>query len=159
MSEEIRRGPGRPRNPEAAVSSAAPEATEQQPRPQRRVRNPFGGQTQKLAYPPREGYHRHWFNDTPGRIKQAESGGYTPVMEEGKPVQRVVGPSDGGMVAFLMEIPEEWYKEDIADAQARVDEIDAAIRRGNVSQKSAQDREEHFYAGSQGRGIKIQQSR
>ena len=39
------------------------------PRQQRKpfVRKPFGTFDQKLAYPSREGFHRHWFNDEPGR--------------------------------------------------------------------------------------------
>jgi len=119
----------------------------------RRERKPFGTLGQKLAYPLREGYHRHWFNDSPGRIEMAKEAGYTNVQgKDGKPVTRVVGAAEGGgaLHAFLMEIPEEWYKEDMGREQKRVDEIDAAIRDGRVQGKSAQDKDSTFYVGKQG---------
>jgi hypothetical protein len=36
--------------------------------PQRPARKPFGSMSLKLDYPQREGFHRHWFNDIPGRM-------------------------------------------------------------------------------------------
>lgn len=119
----------------------------------RRERKPFGTLGQKLAYPPREGYHQHWFNDAPGRIEMAKEAGYTQVMgKDGKAITRVVGAAEGGgaLHAFLMETPEEWYKEDMGREQKRVDEIDAAIRNGQVQGKSAQDKDGAFYVGKQG---------
>lgn len=98
-----------------------------------RARKPFGSHTQKLAYPAREGYHRHWFNDTRARIMRAGEAGYEHVKDHtGKNVETVVGVSDGGeaLHAFLMEIPEEYYKEDMAAEQLRIDEMDKSIRRG-----------------------------
>lgn len=102
----------------------------------REARRPFGSTTQKLAYPARPHYHRHWFNDTPGRVEEALQAGYTNVEDkEGKRVVRVVGvsPSGGPLNAYLMEIPEEWYQEDMVAQQKRVDEMDSAIRRGAVA--------------------------
>ena len=119
----------------------------------KRERKPFGTLGQKLAYPPREGYHRHWFNDSPGRIEMAKEYGYTHVMgKDGKPVTRVVGAAEGGggLHAYLMETPEEWHQENLAKEQQRVDEIDAAIRGGQVQGKSAQDKDSAFYVGKQG---------
>lgn len=98
-------------------------------------RQPFGNQTQKLAYPLRSGYHRHWFNDDPGRVDQAILAGYTHVIDkDGNNVKRVVGSNAGGnpITGFLMEIPEEWYQEDMAFQQKVVDTMDDAIRRGAV---------------------------
>lgn len=100
------------------------------------TRKPFGSTTQKLAYPPRSGFHRHWFNEEPGRIDSALGAGYTHVEDkEGKKVQRVVGVGAGGgpLNAFLMEIPEEWYEEDMKRQEKAVMEMDESIRRGTVA--------------------------
>jgi len=114
--------------------------------PKKRVskedRKPFGSQTQKLAYPPRTGFHRHWFNEEPGRIDAALAAGYTHVEDkEGRKVQRIVGVNAAGgpLNAYLMEIPEEWYQEDMAEQQRLVDEKDAAIREGSVGGRPGED--------------------
>ena len=118
----------------------------------REKRQPFGSQVQKLAYEARAGYHRHWFNDSPGRIEQALAAGYTHVEDkEGKKVSRVVGvgPSGGALLGFLMETPQEWYDEDMAAQQKIVDEREAAIKRGESDRQAGDGR----YIPSQ--GIKI----
>lgn len=99
------------------------------------ARRPFGAKMQKLAYEQRANFHRHWFNSTPGRVDDALNAGYQHVTDkEGKKVCRVVGvaPEGGALQAYLMEIPEEWYQEDMARQQKEVDEMDSAIRRGAV---------------------------
>ncbi|GBQ28586.1 hypothetical protein [Gluconacetobacter azotocaptans] len=101
----------------------------------RNVRKPFGTREQKLAYPDREGYHRHWFNDEPGRIARAQDAGYTQVDDDsGKPVSMTVGVARGGgaLIAYLMEIPMEWYREDMAAQEAQQQELLAQIRQGRV---------------------------
>lgn len=117
-----------------------------EPKPLRRMtkeqRRPFGAQVQKLAYPTREGFHRHWFNDEPGRIDTALAAGYTHVEDkEGKKVQRVVGVNSAGgsLTAYLMETPEEWYQEDMRDQQKLVDERDEAIRKGSIAGAPGED--------------------
>lgn len=112
------------------------------PRVSKEKRQPFGNQVQKLAYPMRSGFHRHWFNDDPGRIDQALQAGYTHVEDkDGTKVKRVVGTNQGGLpiLGYLMEIPEEWYKEDMAAQQKIVDTMDDAIRRGSVVGKPGED--------------------
>lgn len=124
----------------------------------REARRPFGSQTQKLAYEPRTGYHRHWFNDTPGRIEQALNAGYQHVdNKEGEKVKVVVGVNQAGgaMTGYLMEIPDEWYQEDMARGQEQVDQIDQAVRKGAVSGKPGVD---GVYV-PESRGIKIRDSR
>lgn len=114
----------------------------QRPRMPKEARQPFGSTTQKLAYPPRTGYHRHWFNDEPGRIDQALAAGYTHVDDkEGNQVKRVVGVTQGGgpLVGYLMEVPEEWFQEDMARQQKEVDKLDDAIRRGAIAGKPGED--------------------
>jgi hypothetical protein len=99
----------------------------------RRTVNPFGALVQKLAYPPRSGYHQHWFNDDENRIGQAKEGGYEHVTSKnGTPVSRRVGTTKAGGVlnAYLMEIPQEWYEEDMAAQQAEVDKREAGYKRG-----------------------------
>ena len=103
----------------------------------RKSRKPFGSHMQKLAYEPRSGYHRHWFNDTPGRLDRAVEAGYQFVMDKGG--QRVarpvgVGESGGALMAYLLEIPEEWYKEDMAAEQQRIDDLEQNIAQGADAQ-------------------------
>ncbi|WP_342626915.1 hypothetical protein AAC691_11045 [Nguyenibacter vanlangensis] len=98
-------------------------------------RRPFGLREQKLAYPDREGYHRHWFNDEPGRIARAQDAGYAQVMDDsGKPVCMTVGVARGGgpLIAYLMEVPVEWYREDMAAQEAGHQDLMAQIREGRV---------------------------
>jgi hypothetical protein len=120
-------------------------------------RRGFGNQSQKLAYPPRIGYHRHHFNDTPGRIVGALKAGWTHVNdpETGKPIENVVGvaATGGGLKAFLMEIPEEWWKDDMAE----IEKINAAkeetIKRG--VKPSNQADANNFYDTAQGRHLQV----
>ena len=119
-------------------------------------RRPFGSQTQKLAYEKREGFFRRWFNDTPGRIDAAREAGYKIVKDKaGKEVARPVGVYDNGvaMMAYLMEIPQEWYDEDMAAQQALLDQTDEAIKRGALQGRPGKD---GVYIPAQ--GIKIESS-
>lgn len=116
----------------------------------RENRKPFGSVDQKLAWPPRPGYHQHWFNDEPGRIHTAREAGYEHVENhDGRPVSRVVGVAQGGgpLLGYLMEIPQEWYEEDVARQQKIVDDKMNAIRRGVVEKRDPKD-SGSFYAGS-----------
>lgn len=133
--------------------------TDEGPRVSRENRKPFGSQTQKLAFPNREGYHRHWFNETPGRIKQAQDAGYTHVIDEAtqKPVTRVVGVTaqGGPLNGYLMEIPQEWWESDMADNEKTVKEKEDTIRRGQVEATDPRDRDGRFTPTAQGRKIDI----
>lgn len=123
----------------------------------KRERRPFGTLQQKLAYPERPGYHRHWFNDVPGRISQALEAGYEHVKDsEGKPVTRVVGVAEQGgpLNAFIMEIPEEWYQEDMI-AHEKVDaERLEAVRNPTVQGTPDARDSEKFYAGKEGSSVR-----
>jgi hypothetical protein len=98
--------------------------------PRKAARKPFGAMQQKLAYPERAGFHRHWFNNTAGRIQTAQEAGYEHVVANGKPVEKVVGTAEGGgpLNAFLMEIPQEWFEEDMAAQQREIDEKEKSIK-------------------------------
>lgn len=125
------------------------------------VRKPFGSQRQKLQYPNREGYHRHWFNDEPGRIEAAAEAGYEHVRDErkGGNVQTVVGTARGGgaLIAFLMEIPEEWYREDMAANEAEYASRMQEIRQGEHAKPQGRDGQLR-YAGSTRGDISIRES-
>lgn len=126
------------------------------PRP-KRVRKPFGNMDQKLNYPERKGYHRHWFNDVPGRLQRAEEAGYEQVMApDGKPVQMVVGVGRGGnaLTAYLHEIPLEDYQEDMAAQDSAVHERLGQIERGMFERPSGRDGQLQ-YAGSERGEIRI----
>lgn len=101
--------------------------------PKRPERKPFGSMSLKLAYPVRPGFHRHLFNDIPGRVQRAQEAGYEHVKGgDGKPVCRIVGTAEGGgpLTAFLMEIPEEWYNADMKLEQEQIDAKEEVMRRG-----------------------------
>ena len=106
--------------------------------PDGRARVPFGQQALKLDYEQREGYQRRWINDTPGRIRRAMQGGWVHVEENGKPVD--YGVSSGGLKAFLMEIPNEFYDEDFEQKQEKLNEVDDQVYRGTHKQEAGDKR-------------------
>ncbi len=145
------------RAPPPTSAALADSDFEGPPVPKQRVRVPFGSMTQKLAYPARPGYHRHWFNDEPGRVERAVAAGYDHVQENGEKVKKVVGRYDSGVpvLGYLMEIPQEWYDEDMAAEERLVKEKEDTIRRGKVQGALAKDESGHYYDTAQGRSISI----
>jgi hypothetical protein len=119
-------------------------------RPQREKRVPFGITRTKLEVPMTlEGYHLHWVNDEPGRVMEAQRGGYTFVdpkevgsTDTGSQVKRLVGKSEDGsaLYAYLMKIEQSFYEEDQAVIQREVDKFDSAIRRGTLEQQAGDNR-------------------
>ena len=97
------------------------------------VRVPMGSQVQKMALPNRPGFHRHWFNDKPGRIQAAINAGYAHIKDSsGRPITRIVGVAErgGGLNAYAMEVPLQWHEEYQKLKQDRLDEEDKTIQRG-----------------------------
>lgn len=129
----------------------------ERPDPSPRGRIPLGTPRQKLTYPSREGYVRRWLNDQRNRIHDAELAGYQFVEEEqdGRQVKvsRLVGSKEDGspMMAYLMEIRQEFYDADQAEKQKPIDEFDAQLRRGlsNPEDIAAEDRGK-MYTPSEG---------
>lgn len=137
-----------------------------------RKRNVFNGTEGKLTIEHQiEGYHLHIFNDSPGRIANAMSGGYDFVSPDevggtkenvvsrntdiGDKVRFLVGRTEDGkepQYAYLMKIRQEWYDEDQKAVQAKVNATDDAIRNGKASTANA----EGFYTPKN--GIKMNQS-
>lgn len=114
-------------------------------KPGRPARKPVS-QRAILIAPTRPGYVRRWVNDTEGRIKMFEEGGWRPVKNEegletadkskmaessmGSIVTRYVG---GNTRSVLMEIRDEYYQEDQAAkaAKVRATEADILSRRSD----------------------------
>lgn len=151
MTEELQPRRGRP-----PMNRIAGEAVSEQnvPAPhQRPTRRPFSSVELKLAHNIREGFHGHWFNDVANRVNRALEAGYEHVKgKDGKNVSRIVGVAEGGgpLHAFLMEIPEEWYQEDMAREQALIAERESAIKKGQPQGAEV----EKGYVPSQGISIR-----
>jgi len=120
----------------APTNGASTHVAEVPERPANFVRKPFGGVQYKLDNSERPGYHRHWFNDKGNRIKDALEAGYSFVLDSaGKKMSHVVGVAEhgGGVTAYRMEIPLEWYEEDQRKKLAANDEKMQQIRNGVVA--------------------------
>lgn len=127
----------------------------------RAKRVPLGIQQAKLSASQREGYVRRWVNDDRNRVQAALGAGYQFVAidvlakseDAGNRVSQIVGTKEGGhpLVAYLMEIPEAWYKEDQQAKSQQVDDTEGLIRRGELTQKVGTD---GSYVPTQGISIK-----
>jgi hypothetical protein len=99
-----------------------------------RQRIPFGAAELRLAYPARDGFRRYWFNDVPGRLFRAKQAGYSHVIDPatGENVQLVTGRQAGGqeLRSYLLEIPEQWYYEDMGVQQDALEQRLSDIRTG-----------------------------
>lgn len=131
----------------------------------RSKRVPLGVARSKLSVPTRQGYVRRWVNDTEGRLLQAQQGGYEYAQDQslqigspdvdnenrdlGARISRVVDKSTG-QKAYLMEIKEEFYKEDQAAKQKAVKAKDDLIKHGKL------DDDDGRYVPDKGHGIHIE---
>ncbi len=121
----------------------------------RATRVPLGSAQTKLGLPPHPGYHRHWFNDSGGRIHDALRAGYTHIEErlDGRDMKlsRRVGVNEDGtpLMAYAMEIRQEFYEEDQAAKQAGIDETEASITRDVAPEEGA-------YRPNEGASIQIE---
>lgn len=130
----------------------------------RNKRVPLGVARSKLSVPGRPGYVRRWINDTEGRLANAVDGGYEYATDQklqiGQPdidnenrdlgarISRVVDKTTG-QKAYLMEIKEEFYKEDQHAKIAKVEEVDRRIKKGKLEQV------DESYIPDRGKGIRI----
>lgn len=122
--------------------------TETNSRPARKSRKPINSKN-LLRAEQRPGFVRRYVNDVDTRIQMFLEAGYEPVKgqdnindyraQDGSQLGSVVRkPVGGGVTAVLMEIPEEFYKEDQISKQAEVDAheqaigLTAAISRGGL---------------------------
>ena len=130
----------------------------------RKERVPLGTPKQRLAAPKRPGFVRRWVNDVPGRIQHAIDGSWTHVREKapGDDSNKrasyrsaVVGTKQDGsaLTAYLMEIPEKFYKEDQKTKMAEIDKVDETIQRGNIRGADSEDTK-RYYVPSEGISVK-----
>ena len=130
----------------------------------RKARVPLGTPKQRLAAPVRAGFKRRWVNDVPGRVQHAIDGGYTHVRvkapdesDADRTINRkeVVGTKQDGsaLTAYLMEIPEKFYKEDQKTKMAEIDKVDETIQRGNIRGADPEDTK-RYYVPSEGISVK-----
>lgn len=111
----------------------------------RKTRKPFGAFQQKLVLSLRPGYHRHWFNDIPGRVDEAVASGWTHVEDkDGRPVKRIVGSGrdKGALYAYAMEIPDVFWEEDQAELARRAKAPLDAIKSKPIMAKPGESRPE-----------------
>ena len=132
----------------------------------RQARIPVDSPQLHLDTPVREGFRRYWFNDVPGRIQSALKGGYDFVTEDtllgdnpnsnitetdpgGTRVSRVVGTNtdNSARVAYLMEIPEEWYNEDQEKLLSHQKEVMEQIKTGKVTGDEKEDTSNRYGSG------------
>jgi hypothetical protein len=130
------------------IESVEPTTT----KPTRNKRQPFGVPRSKLSIgQPIEGYHLRWINDEPGRIAQAQDGGYAFVTPEevlresteDNKVKVLAGVQKGNgdpLFAYLMKLSMEYFLEDKAEANRTLDQIDDAIRGGRIDRQSGDNR-------------------
>jgi hypothetical protein len=89
---------------------------------------------------------------------QARNAGYEQVHDDdGRVVSMVVGIGRGGqpLVAFLMETPEEWFREDMAAQEMAVHSLMNQIGKGDHSRPGGPDGSLR-YAGSTRGNISIE---
>lgn len=105
----------------------------------RKPRVPLGTRN-VLQYPQRPGYVRRVVNDVDDRVQRFKDAGYEIVHGDetgGDPMagaaskigSAVSKPVGGGRAGVLMEIPEEYYREDQAAKQAEIDKVESSMKR------------------------------
>lgn len=146
---------------DSALASAAQGAAQAEPSEQRpiddreaasiRAQQLRGGnrpaanqKAMRLDYPSRPGWHRCFVNDSPGNVQRFQERGYDFVVDDvsRERVSRVVGVAEGrggGLLGFLMEIPDEIYDEDCQALERKMSGIDAQIKRGAIERKEDED--------------------
>lgn len=144
MSIKRGRGRGIGRPPFINIEQEPAEMTVTRERPQR-TKN-ASRQKGPLTSVARQGYRNYFANDEDGRIEEMLELGYTPVINPSADTSDTAGGRDskygnavkksvgGGVKAILMEIPQEWYDEDYAEAQKEVDRSDEALNSNEIGQ-------------------------
>ena len=136
---------------QAAAVEVAPVAAKDGK--QRKRRNVFNGTQGRLSVNyTLPGYHLHVITDKDGRIMEAVDGGYEFVTPDevggvsenvvsrngdlGDRIRFLVNPRGEGeeKYGYLMKQRMEWYEEDQIALQQKNNAIDAAIRRGKISE-------------------------
>ena len=109
------------------------------------AKNLTGLSTQKLLAPQRPGFVRRWVKDVGNRLAEVQRKGYSFVSKDEIDTQEVFSTDAGDKVSqvggtdsgnpyrlYLMEISEEFAKEDAEEKEASRRETEDQIRRANV---------------------------
>ena len=115
-----------------------------------RVRTPLGAKRDILSIQdPEEGYVYRIVNDTPGRINRFKEAGYelvedaqlgTSHVDGNQASQGVVSKDVGkGVTAVVMRQRDEFYKEDQAEKQRKIDELENSMRKKKVNPNESTD--------------------
>ena len=115
-----------------------------------RVRTPLGAKRDILSVQnPEEGYVYRIVNDTPGRINRFKEAGYelvedaqlgTSHVDGNQASQGVVSKDVGkGVTAVVMRQRDEFYKEDQAEKQRKIDELENSMRKKKVNPNESTD--------------------
>lgn len=119
--EAEKKGPGRP------PKDKTQEQIEASRERRARRRADIGVSNMRLEAPPRAGFVRRFVNDVPGRIDRFRENGWETAEKDGGTDSRFVGKlgraQESGSLygnAVLMEIPEEFYREDQAAKAERI---------------------------------------
>ena len=135
-----------------------PFAKTEMPRASRRERVPFGQARTKLGVKglPDNTVGR-WVNDSDSRIQEMLDRGYRFVDKDGvfvgediidgnasldTRVSKIVGRDESGrpLTAHLMAIPKDFHEEDQAAKNQEINELDTAIREGQLSRSAGDNR-------------------
>ncbi len=145
MSEEIidpgverkKPGPKPKRTEESQVSDARAR--------RERRRADLGTGDFKLAAPTRAGFVRRWVNDVVGRVDRFVQNGWDVVQEQGTD-SRHVGGQKSPLKATLMEIPDEFYREDQQKKMSKV--VDPRLMAENKAKRATDDSPEEYIPGN-----------
>ena len=115
-----------------------------------RIRTPLGAKRDILSVQnPEEGYVYRIVNDTPGRINRFKEAGYelvedaqlgTSHVDGNQASQGIVSKYVGkGVTAVVMRQRDEFYKEDQAEKQRKIDELENSMRKKKVNPNESTD--------------------
>lgn len=134
----------------------APSQVESSRARRERRRAEIGGSDLKLEAPKRPGFVRRWFNDVTGRVDRYTSNGWDVVQENGTEA-RHVGGQKSPMRAVLMEIPEEFYKEDQQKKLAKV--VDPSQMAESKAKPRTDDSPEEYIVGNKESALSVDKLR
>ncbi len=126
--------------PETAINSSKSKVIKM------RKRIPLGEQHRLASVAKPAGYMDRWFNDVDGRILKAQKAGYEFIDRDGSIVKEkddrfqdpdwqnsaMSQPVGGGITAYLMRVKKEFYDEDQAVKQAKIDTQENQMRKKNI---------------------------
>lgn len=121
-----------------------------------RRRADIGSGDYKLSAPQRPGFVRRWVNDVTGRVDRFRDNGWDAVQEDGTDA-RHVGGNKNPLKAVLMEIPEEFYREDQVKKLSKV--VDPKQMAENKAKAKTDDSPEEYIPGGKESALAVDKLR